>query len=52
MTGVTQSTLFGMRRNDKVDIESEVDVGVFGDWPTGYTSFLVKQSIHREMKVI
>lgn len=41
-----------MRRNDKVGRESKVDLGVFGDWSTGYTEFLVKQSIHREMKVI
>lgn len=24
----------------------------FGDWPTGYTAFLVKQSIYRDMIVI
>lgn len=48
----TVNLIFGTRRNDKVGIESEVDFGVFGDWPTGYTAFLVKQSIHRGMKVI
>lgn len=37
-------------KNEKISVEPRVNF-TFGDWPSGYTVFLAKQSNYREMKV-
>ena len=44
LSGVTQSGLLGVRRNKEVSIEPRVGL-VFGDWLTGYATFLIKQTV-------
>ena len=47
---ITWPALFGIR-NTEVSIDSRDGLGL-GDWLTGYTAFLDKQSLYRGTKVI